>query len=288
MRLCLSSDIHGNVKATSYLVKSAELLGCTAILVAGDLCAWEDYKSYFRVVAELSKFRGKVIAVLGNSDYPELLGASRAEAQPLGGAETDEKGRAQSAVSLLHGDCLVFGGVRFVGASGVPEGAHGSYFSTSEDQLLGLLRGALERCDPISKENANVSDNANGIIITSSSSNSSSDAGNRTNLGPDAKSTAPLVSMTHPPPLGVLDTTYAGDHAGSSAILEFIKEVQPALHVCGHIHEAKGVAKVGKTVVVNPGPPKRGDPIYVAEVRQGEVTVELVTLDAKRLSGRST
>ena len=70
--------------------------------------------------------------------------------------------------------------------------------------------------------------------------------------------------------------------------MEFIKEVQPALHVCGHIHEAKGVAKVGKTVVVNPGPPKRGDPIYVAEVRQGEVTVELSTPDEKRLSGRST
>ena len=42
-------------------------------------------------------------------------------------------------------------------------------------------------------------------------------------------------------------------HAGSTAVLDSIKENQPLLGLHGHIHEGRGNIKIGKTVCVNPG-----------------------------------
>lgn len=41
--------------------------------------------------------------------------------------------------------------------------------------------------------------------------------------------------------------------AGSTAVRELIEEYQPALGLHGHIHEGRGVARLGRTVCVNPG-----------------------------------
>ena len=59
-----------------------------------------------------------------------------------------------------------------------------------------------------------------------------------------------IVLLTHAPPHGTVDEIPMG-HVGSTAIKKFVGRVD--LIVCGHIHEARGVMKVGKTVVVNPG-----------------------------------
>jgi Icc-related predicted phosphoesterase len=40
---------------------------------------------------------------------------------------------------------------------------------------------------------------------------------------------------------------------GSTAVREAITRYQPLLSVHGHIHESKGVAKLGRTLAVNPG-----------------------------------
>jgi Icc-related predicted phosphoesterase len=40
---------------------------------------------------------------------------------------------------------------------------------------------------------------------------------------------------------------------GSSAVRQIIEEVQPLLSLHGHIHESKGVTKIGRTVAINPG-----------------------------------
>jgi uncharacterized protein len=40
---------------------------------------------------------------------------------------------------------------------------------------------------------------------------------------------------------------------GSSAVREIIEETQPLLSLHGHIHESKGVTKIGRTVAINPG-----------------------------------
>jgi len=40
---------------------------------------------------------------------------------------------------------------------------------------------------------------------------------------------------------------------GSSAVRQIIEEVQPLLSLHGHIHESKGVTRIGRTVAINPG-----------------------------------
>ncbi len=65
-----------------------------------------------------------------------------------------------------------------------------------------------------------------------------------------------IVLLTHAPPFGTVDEIPIG-HVGSTAIEKFIDRVN--LIVCGHIHEARGTMKVGKTVVVNPGMVSEGN-----------------------------
>jgi Icc-related predicted phosphoesterase len=64
-----------------------------------------------------------------------------------------------------------------------------------------------------------------------------------------------IVLLTHAPPHGTRDELPFG-HVGSKAIQKFVDRVD--LIVCGHIHEAKGLEQVGKTVVVNPGEASKG------------------------------
>jgi Icc-related predicted phosphoesterase len=65
----------------------------------------------------------------------------------------------------------------------------------------------------------------------------------------------PLALVCHAPPYGTpLDRIRPGVHAGSTAVREFLKRVQPAYFFCGHIHEAEGVAvEIGKTRARNVG-----------------------------------
>jgi Icc-related predicted phosphoesterase len=63
-----------------------------------------------------------------------------------------------------------------------------------------------------------------------------------------------LVAVIHTPPLGTaLDRTSGGAHVGSPAVRAFIEEAQPEVLICGHIHEAVGEERLGKSHVLNPG-----------------------------------
>ncbi|WP_407356282.1 metallophosphoesterase [Methanolobus sp. WCC5] len=59
-----------------------------------------------------------------------------------------------------------------------------------------------------------------------------------------------IVTLTHAPPFGVLDEV-GGMHVGCRALNMFLDRAD--LMVCGHIHEARGIKKYGKTTIVNPG-----------------------------------
>lgn len=60
------------------------------------------------------------------------------------------------------------------------------------------------------------------------------------------------VLVTHGPPNGILDKTVTGLRVGDEALLkEVVSRVRPRFHVFGHIHEAYGVTRVGKTAFVN-------------------------------------
>ncbi len=70
------------------------------------------------------------------------------------------------------------------------------------------------------------------------------------------------ILVCHGPPYGLLDKvtgkfgapkSWHGKHAGSKVVLDYIKKYQPRYVLCGHIHEGKGKAKIGKTTVYNVG-----------------------------------
>jgi Icc-related predicted phosphoesterase len=80
--------------------------------------------------------------------------------------------------------------------------------------------------------------------------------------------------LAHVPPHGLkLDRVFFGRHAGSKALRTFVKQRRPALVICGHIHEGRGVERLGPTTVVNCGYGAKGHHALV-EVDH-EVNVEL-------------
>ncbi len=59
------------------------------------------------------------------------------------------------------------------------------------------------------------------------------------------------VLLAHPPPWGTLDKAFGRFHVGCHRLHEFVLNREPALLICGHIHEQRGTAVIGKTIVVN-------------------------------------
>lgn len=62
------------------------------------------------------------------------------------------------------------------------------------------------------------------------------------------------VIISHIPPANTkVDALFTGHHVGSDFLRDMIEEKQPDVVICGHIHEARGVDRIGRTMVVNPG-----------------------------------
>lgn len=83
-----------------------------------------------------------------------------------------------------------------------------------------------------------------------------------------------FIMVPHCPPRNSgVDRTSGLMSVGSTAIRKWVEKVKPILVICGHIHEARGQAKIGNTVVVNCGPARDGN-YAVAEVGN-DVKVDL-------------
>lgn len=69
-----------------------------------------------------------------------------------------------------------------------------------------------------------------------------------------------LILVSHQPPFGTAaDLVPGGQHVGCHALRAFIDEVQPVCCLTGHIHEAASRTRVGRTVLLNPGPFSAGN-----------------------------
>ena len=72
---------------------------------------------------------------------------------------------------------------------------------------------------------------------------------------PDSPSAHFRMLISHSPPFkSKLDRMLLGIHVGSKAVREYIEASKPDIALCGHIHEARGIDQIGKTIVINPGP----------------------------------
>ena len=59
------------------------------------------------------------------------------------------------------------------------------------------------------------------------------------------------VLLTHGPPAGILDTDSTGNRLGCPHLRDRVLEVQPQVHIFGHMHEGYGMESHGKTTYVN-------------------------------------
>jgi len=71
------------------------------------------------------------------------------------------------------------------------------------------------------------------------------------------------VVVTHGPPEGICDETHAGTAVGSETLRERIFEIEPRLHVFGHIHEARGRVHRRGITLVNASCPNGERPFVV-------------------------
>ncbi len=85
----------------------------------------------------------------------------------------------------------------------------------------------------------------------------------------------PMVMVSHQPPVNtVCDRLSDGHHVGSPAIYQFIEQYQPMVCFTGHIHEAVGTDRIGKTHIINPGLLEKGHYAF-AEIDKDRVIVEV-------------
>jgi hypothetical protein len=75
-------------------------------------------------------------------------------------------------------------------------------------------------------------------------------------VGKKIKRGEKIVLLLHGPPYGTkVDELTKGTYCGNKSYTEWIKKMKPELVVCGHIHENfLRKARIGKSLVVNPGP----------------------------------
>lgn len=84
------------------------------------------------------------------------------------------------------------------------------------------------------------------------------------------------VVLAHPPPYRVLDEVLGRFHAGCRRLHKMLLARQPALLICGHIHERRGTAFVGKTLVVNCSMGRTGAGAMITFDPNQETTVEML------------
>jgi Icc-related predicted phosphoesterase len=102
----------------------------------------------------------------------------------------------------------------------------------------------------------------------------------------DIKDMSRAIFNFHPPPFGTsLDEAPALDenlrpmhggralrHVGSTAVREAIDKYQPMLSLHGHIHEGKGITRIGRTLSINPG----------SAYEEGLLLASIIELDPKK------
>lgn len=81
---------------------------------------------------------------------------------------------------------------------------------------------------------------------------------------------APMLDQDYKPIIRAGELQMFG--AGSIAVRQAIQRYQPLLSLHGHIHESGGMAKIGKTICINPG----------SEYSDGILRGALISVDAKK------
>ncbi len=189
------------------------------VLLGGDITNFGSPEDVEVIVKKLLQDGLGVLAVAGNCDSPEI-----------------EHRLEQLGVSLYRRG-VVRDQVGFQGLSAMPPWKSRMYHF-SEDQLADDLQEGYRQLQQYQLAPA-----------TSSGGSPAPQPGWKTH-----------IVLSHVPPRDCkLDRTFLGRHVGSQALRRFIDQLQPDLVICGHIHEGRGLDRLGRTWVLNCGPAAAGN-----------------------------
>ncbi len=73
------------------------------------------------------------------------------------------------------------------------------------------------------------------------------------------------ILITHGCPIGMADLTPAGRHGGQRCFLSAFQTVQPAIHLCGHLHRAQEHRLRDGRQVLNVGQTAHGEVVAIAD-----------------------
>ena len=133
-------------------------------------------------------------------------------------------------IEPIHGRCRQIGNICFLGVGGSSPSPFDTPFELTETEIAEILEQGLNSCQTIRE----------------------------------------IILVSHSPPKDTkVDVAFTGEHVGSYSVRGFIEEMKPTLVICGHIHEAVGIDRINNTIIVNPGPAKKG---YYALIRDSEET----------------
>ncbi len=87
------------------------------------------------------------------------------------------------------------------------------------------------------------------------------------------------ILLTHAPPYNTkADQLEDGSHVGSQGVKKPIHEFQPTINICGHIHEAMAIDKIGETTIVNPGMLENNHIVLIDIDEEANTDIQLVEL----------
>lgn len=194
--------------------------------------ALKDIRNGEYVIKELNKLPKPVVSVLGNYDYfcDDSADDKKSRTQKIWGLVGRDKSHmkklVQKSKNIYYLDYRVFkfGGFVFIGARG--HSFPGYVKSKAYKKYKKILDDLFKKYK-----------NEKIIFVTHNSPH-------QTKLDKITSKEAPKIAQ--------------GKHYGSKMFKRIITKWQPFLNLSGHFHENQGKDKIGKTLLVNPGPAFEG------------------------------
>jgi Icc-related predicted phosphoesterase len=231
MRIVATSDLHG-------ALGGLEIPECDLLMIAGDVCPIESHTRRYQESWLTETFVPwldslpcqEVVLIAGNHDF--VL-----EEPPIELLEHDR-------LHYLEDSGLEIDGLKIWGSPWVkPVGPGGWAFSIGE-QVEPEEQGqdwqpTLARDDLGQVHSMREHSRRHGVSLERAFSRIPDDTN---------------ILVTHSPPYGICDDgiyPFETRHYGSRALRARVEEVQPQIHICGHIHEGYGRRIIGPTRVAN-------------------------------------